>query len=73
MSEGTTAPPQAPPACVKCGQPAQGACRLCGRPFCPAHGSVRRLLCRTHGWLTLAIYVAAALVGEAIWCFFYRD
>jgi hypothetical protein len=60
------------PACAACGLPARGACRLCGRPFCPAHGSLGRLLCRRHGRLTLAVYAGAALVGAAVWWFFFR-
>lgn len=72
MSDGPTTPPGAPPACATCGLPARGACRFCGRPFCPAHGSLNRLLCRTHWWLTLGVYVAAALAGAAVWWFFAR-
>jgi hypothetical protein len=46
---------------------------LCGRPFCPAHGSLRRLLCRRHQWLTLAVYLGAALLGAAAWWLFFRQ
>jgi hypothetical protein len=72
MSTGPAEPGQDVPPCAACGLPARGACRLCGRPFCPAHGSLRRLLCRRHAWLTLAVYVGAALLGAAAWWLFFR-
>jgi len=61
------------PACAVCGLPAQGGCRFCGRAFCPGHGSIRRHLCRTHWWLALGVYAAAALGGAAIWWFVFRE
>jgi hypothetical protein len=73
MSTGPAGTGEQVPPCAVCGLPARGACRLCGRAFCPAHGSLRRLLCRRHSWLTLAVYVGAAVIGAAVWWLFFRE